>query len=295
MIKVGICVAYDWYLLEYSLPIIYEHADKICLSIDRDRISWSGNKFTFDETAFSEFIARTDKDKKIQLHEEDFHIVALTPMQNEVRQRNRLAAFMGDGGWHIQLDCDEYFVEFPRFVKYLKSLPEKNGDYNVCCLWVTLFKKVEGGFLYITPSSAAQFEYIQIATQRPLYENGRRNGNFNLYTNFLIIHQSWARSEDEISQKILNWGHANDFDLNQFDVLWKNLDHLNYKQLENFHPISPQIWGALNFHPATGIDELMKSFKNSDFPSLARWQLIRRNSRFMAKLEFLWKKITNGS
>ena len=51
-IKVGFCVAYDWELLKNSIPRVYNAADTICLSIDKNRTSWSGKKYDFDESAF---------------------------------------------------------------------------------------------------------------------------------------------------------------------------------------------------------------------------------------------------
>src|SRR6478609_4788130 len=114
-IKVGFCIAYDWYLLEYSLPLIYDASDTICLSIDANRTSWSGLKYSFDEEGFHALINRIDAKRKIQSLEENFHNASLTPMQNEIRQRNRMADFMGEGGWHIQLDCDEYFIDYEGF------------------------------------------------------------------------------------------------------------------------------------------------------------------------------------
>ena len=62
LIKIGFCVAYDWHLLRYSLPLIYDHADYICLSIDKDRISWAGEKFSFDENSFKSFVQAIDKE-----------------------------------------------------------------------------------------------------------------------------------------------------------------------------------------------------------------------------------------
>src|SRR4051812_40490040 len=120
-IKVGFCVAYDWYLLKNALPSIYASADLICLSIDSDRISWSGHPFAFDDDAFRAFVAEIDVQRKIVVFEDRFCIEGLTPMQNEVRQRNLVAAFVGMDGWHIQLDCDEYFLDFEQFVRYLRS------------------------------------------------------------------------------------------------------------------------------------------------------------------------------
>src|SRR5690349_14979672 len=98
-IKVGFCVAYDWYLLEYALPLIYADATVIGLSIDQDRISWSGNAYPFDEAGFKALITKLDPEKKIRVLEENYHLPDLTPMQNEVRQRNLMAKHLGEGGW----------------------------------------------------------------------------------------------------------------------------------------------------------------------------------------------------
>ena len=66
-IKVGFCVAYDWLLLKNSIPRIYANADEICLSIDKNRTSWSGKKYDFDEADFRNFITQIDKNNKIKL------------------------------------------------------------------------------------------------------------------------------------------------------------------------------------------------------------------------------------
>src|SRR5947209_19632592 len=118
-IKVGFCVAYDWNLLRYSLPAVYNHADVICLSVDKNRKSWTGRSYSFDSDRFHEFLRANDPLKKIRLYEDDFSISTLSPMENEVRQRNLIAEFMGKDGWHIQLDTDEYFNDFRGFVSYL--------------------------------------------------------------------------------------------------------------------------------------------------------------------------------
>src|SRR5688572_4515370 len=184
-IKVGFCVAYDWHMLNYSLPLVYDCADKICLSIDKAGISWSGSKFSFDRSAFNQLVERLDKLNKIVIIEDDYHRPDLSPMQNEVRQRNEIAKHLGEGGWHVQLDCDEYFPSFDRFVHYLNSLSrERTKKANVSCPWLVLFKRVEGGFLYVDPIVAENVEFMQIATREPAYEYGRRNGNFNIHTNF---------------------------------------------------------------------------------------------------------------
>jgi hypothetical protein len=288
-IKVGFCIAYDWYLLRYALPLVYERADQICLSLDKDRISWTGKKFKLDESAFQLFVREVDHYKKIQIQEEDFHLPALTAGQNEVRQRNRMAEYLGKGGWHIQLDCDEYFSNFSEFVSYLENLPERDRHRtSICCPLLTLFRKTENGYLYVLPASVDNVEYIQIATQEPHYEFGRRNGDFNIQTNFGIIHQSWARSDEEIKLKLSSWGHRQDFDGEKYFEMWKSVDQNNYATLQNFHPIQPNVWQALSFASAKDISGFIQNYDWRSFPSSTA-QLRQKNSRILAKF---WKIIS---
>lgn len=260
-IKVGFCVAYDWQLLAYAIPPIYQNADIICLSIDRDRISWSGNPFTWDEQGFKDLLQKIDPQQKIKLLEEDYHISTLSPMENEVRQRNCIADFMGPGGWHIQLDTDEFFLNFAGFVDYLETV-QTDRKVNVSCPWITLYKQTEDGFFYVKPDTYEQVEFIQIATQHPHYEYGRRNGYFNLHTDFALLHLSWARTEQEIAEKLNNWGHKNDFDTAHYFRLWQETNIDNFTSRKNFHHIHPEIWPRLDFLPAKSVAELL-SHKNA--------------------------------
>lgn len=283
-IKIGFCVAYDWHLLEYALPQVYASADLICLSIDKDRISWSGNAFAFVDDAFKSLVKKIDIQNKIRIYEDDFHLPSLTPMQNEVRQRNLMAKFMKDGGWHIQLDCDEYFIAFEKFVHYLKSLSLKNRRTNICCAWVTVYKKTDAGYLYILPKTKEQLEYIAIATLQPDYKFGRRNGDFNIYTDYTIVHQSWARPDEEILQKIKNWGHRDDFDVEEYFQKWKSLNKDNYQSYINFHPIQSEQWPSLQYLEARSMDDFIAKFSWSKFP-YSSFQLWLKNSRIIAKVK----------
>ncbi|HTH54669.1 MAG TPA: hypothetical protein VL728_01400 [Cyclobacteriaceae bacterium] len=289
-IKVGFCVAYDWQLLSYALPCVYAEADTIWISIDNERKTWAGNKYQWDEFAFNQLISSIDKLNKIKIYEDNFHSPGCSAGENEVNQRNKLAEKMGHGGWHVQLDCDEYFLHFGDFVGYLKSIPIKSRPVNVCCALVTLFKQVDSGFLYVTPSQTEDLEYIQIATRTPNYQYGRRNGYFNMYTNFLIVHQSWARAEEEIRQKIANWGHNKDFHQNEFLKKWKSLDSSNYRDLINFHPIDKSVWPRLQIQKSTDITDLIRSFAHVEFPKYKLWQLYFKNSLLISRIIALFKK-----
>lgn len=287
LIKIGFCVAYDWPMLKHALPLVYEWADNICLSIDKDRISWSGQHFDFDHKEFTSFIGSLDAHKRITIFEEDFHKPDLSPMQNEVRQRNRMAEQLGAGGWHIQLDADEYFINFATFIEYLQSLPKYSYHFNVCCPLITLFKSTKDGFLVIDPKNVENVEHIQIATRFPRYQYGRRNGYFNRYTNFQIVHQSWARSEEDIQQKINSWGHINDFKTKQYFQFWKSLSDTNFSSINNFHPTHPSKWPCLQFVKANNITEFIQQINKINFPSLSPIGLLLRNSRIYSKLREL--------
>jgi len=53
IIKVGFCVAYDWHLLRNSLPLIYPHADMICLSLDKNSRAWGGGNIHLMQNPFA--------------------------------------------------------------------------------------------------------------------------------------------------------------------------------------------------------------------------------------------------
>lgn len=292
LIKVGFCVAYDWHMLSHALPLVYSNADSIFLSVDKDRKSWAGKPFAWDGEAFRELIDSLDTHNKITLIEEDFHLQDLTPMENEVRQRNIMAERMGAGGWHIQLDSDEYFMNFGDFVKYLKGLSvDDRRMVNICCSLVTLFKQTEEGFLYVSPERKSSLEFIQVATRHPVYMYGRRNGHFNIYTNYKIIHQSWARSEAEILQKLNNWGHRDDFETRRFFDFWKTLTTENYKKVRDFHPTRPATWRKLMLVKAKNMAELVRGFDFEHYLMLSPMDLFFKNSRVFAKLRQLRNQI----
>lgn len=109
-IKVGYLVSYDYQLMEYSLPTVYQCSDQIYLAIDKNRKTWRGNTYELPNTFF-EWIKGVDKENKIHIYEDSFYFSNISPMELETRERNLLANFMGSGGWHIQIDVDEYFLD----------------------------------------------------------------------------------------------------------------------------------------------------------------------------------------
>ena len=156
---------------------------------------------------------------------------------------------MGEGGWHIQIDSDEYFNDFKSFTDFLKERnnllqnPEAN-PVEIHVQWITLFKKVEGGFLYVKDS----LDTIEVATNVPKYKYMRATRHSKkIITKYILLHQSWARDDDEIYTKITNWSHRDDSDNLAFFEFWKKINLTNYKEFTNLHENDPTKWNSLGF------------------------------------------------
>ncbi|SFC55920.1 hypothetical protein [Flavobacterium phragmitis] len=264
MIKVGFLVSYDFKYLYKSIPLVYNDADLIVLAVDKDRLTWSGNPLYIDPLFF-EWVAKFDTLKKIVIYEDSFFVPENTPSENDTRERNLLAKAMGEGGWHIQIDSDEYFNDFKSFTVFLKEKshflknPEKH-PVEIHVQWITLFKKVDDGFLYIKDSLDA----VEVATNYPKYKYMRATRHSKkIITKFILLHQSWARDDDEIYTKITNWSHRDDSDNIAFFEFWKNINLNNYKEFANFHENDPTKWKSLEFVSENEIDSL--KIKITDF------------------------------
>ncbi len=138
------------------------------------------------------------------------------------------------------------------------------------------------------PEVKANLEYIQIASLTPHYEHGRRNGYFNIYTDFKIMHQSWARPEKEILQKLSNWGHKLDFNSQEYFNKWKMLNADNYKSFRNFHPIKRDLWPSLEFGKGATVNQFISNFREESFISFSNIELFFKNSIFFSRLRSLF-------
>ncbi len=287
IIKVGFCVAYDWQLLKISVPLIYQHADLICFSIDSQRKTWSGIPYDFDQNDFETWINQIDLKKKILIFEGNFSNTVLSPLQNDNLQRNEMAKIMGPGGWHIQIDADEYILDFAGFCEYLKRLdPDpihgRKKGVNVCINLIPLLKFLGKG--YIAAGADENYEVAPFATNLPIYHAARRNGHFNHISPFFALHETWARDEKVLWDKLNSWGHRDDFNKESYYKLWQALDEANYKYIKNFHPIKGDTWPFLYFLPATSQEQLISFVKHSAPWKVKNLKLMWRNSRLIQGL-----------
>ncbi|MBD8083734.1 hypothetical protein [Chryseobacterium caseinilyticum] len=288
IIKVGYLLSYDYAYIFTSLQEIYNEVDSIVISYDAKNKTWAGNDVFIPQSFFSD-IKKLDVDNKIIFYEDHFYIAGMQPMELETRQRNMMAEKLGLDGWHIQIDGDEYAYDFSKLSdflrqnKFLLKNPE-NKPFNFQVNFVTLFKRDEKGFYVITPFE----EKCMLITNYPKYDYARlTNKGRTLPLDFYLIHQSWARDENEIVEKINNWGHKNDFDTTSFLELWKGLNAENYKDFKNFHPLDAPQWKEISFFPAKNISEFITLF-SKEYPQKKLQLDLSFTKKFKLKLKNLF-------
>lgn len=250
IVKVGMLVSYDYAYVKDSLPLIYPYVDYIAFAIDKDRRTWSGEKFQIPDSFF-DWVRDFDVDKKIHIYEDSFYVPSLKAIECDTRERNMLAQYMGQGGWHLQIDSDEYFLDFDRFSAYLRNL-DSSKNVLVYARWITIYKQNENDYFLIRTK-----ENFPVATNNPIYSTVRISEcEVNHYTDFEVLHQSWARSDEEIQLKLRNWGHNIDFDTQAYYQFWKATNRQTYRYMKSFHPLDPWLWPSLDYFEAYGIVDL---------------------------------------
>ncbi len=260
MIGVSYLLSYDYQYFFTSVKQLYPFVSKIVVAIDIDRLTWSGNSFEIPESFFEE-VKIFDTRNIIEFYFDKFYLPHLSPMECETRERNLVLAKLNKFKWKVQLDVDEYIYDFEKIVKYLEKYWYLTVFPNLTPVLfkgklVTLFKSLESGYLYI--DNDEQFNFITNQNQNLLARNNPLCSSFKF--NATVIHQSWAREEDEIWMKVLNWGHKNQFDAQKYISFWNQLNLENYKTKINFHPLKPSVWKELQYIESSSIDDLIVKY-----------------------------------
>jgi hypothetical protein len=270
---IGFLVAYDFNYLKQSIPCVYPEADKIVLALDQRRLSFTGQPFRFDE-AFKNWITEIDTDQKITWLEAPFYKEGLSPFEAVMAMRNQLLQAMQPADWYMQLDADEYLLDCKGFKHWLTTQKfPKEQIVQVRVAWKTIFKSVHQGYLLI----GGKPEYITIATNVPINTKERfHDAAHTITAPFTLLHQSWARDESEVLQKIKNWSHANDFDAMKFFGFWKKCTFKNYKYVRNLNPLHGPNWPCLELVWVKDIMGLIAFYRKypptfTDPPHLPLW------------------------
>lgn len=287
LIQTGFLVSYDYELLKNAIPPIYKESDTIFLALDKDRKTWNGANFEIPNSFF-QWVKEIDTESKIQWYEEAFYQPHLSTMECEVRERKMLAEKMGMGNWLIQLDSDEYFLNFPHFVDFLKKNihflknPEKH-KIQIMPFKINLYKRVEGGMLYVSKP-----DKFMAATNFPNYEVGRLTRERIIYVQDLVLHETISRSKEELKTKLENWGHNTDIDKESFLEKWEAVNENNYQEMRDFFYLKPEGWKKLSFMPGKTDEEIYQNFqKHQSEIAFSQWYLFQKNFGQWFKFKFL--------
>lgn len=274
-IQVGFLMSYDYDKLKKSIPPVYKGADEIFIALDKEYRTWSGQNFEVDEFFF-DWIKEIDVDNKIRLYRDDFYIPELSAIENDTRERHLLSLEMGIGNWLIQIDADEIFIDFEKFIKELRRRDKylenpKKTPIQIAGFLVHLYKYTENGVLYVN----APHKFM-LATNYPNYKSARQTKQRVIYTNTILLHETLCRTEDELRFKIENWGH--NIDVNEtFLEKWISVNEDNYKQYENFYYIEPERWKKLGYLKLQDNKGLVQMVENDRDFNISKTYLFFKN------------------
>lgn len=236
-------IAYDHeYLLE-SLPSYYEYADEILLGLDKRRRSWTGNEFSVAEEFFDHLQA-LDVSRKVRVVEDSFYQEGRTARWCEQFERNYLSRQVRKGNWLVSLDADEILLNAGEFFDFLGE--HEPDERCVMADAVVLFKELADDYLVVGSSGKAFTEPFPVATGRAEnFQMGRHTETNRWQSPLVALHKTFARSEDELIQKLRSWAHAEDFAVDSYFKLWQSIDENNFMYVKSLHPLIPSLWPEL--------------------------------------------------
>jgi len=257
-------ISYDADYLPNSIKTYYDYVDEIVLGLDKNRVSWSKNKFTFDESKLWTELNDIDSDGKITIIEEDF-VKSDKAIENDNFERNYLKE-QCSYDWIFSFDADEELLNAHDF--FVNYLPLVEKYYNTCDImmtWATPFKTIEDKTLVICENDGQAFlkEPQGVVTSKDsTYVFARwtdkcQSDSKKLMSPLIALHWSLCRSQKDLHQKINNIGHSDLVEQDPFYQLWSDLTLDNYTQYKNFKTsgMGPQ-WPSLQAIPT----EQLKSF-----------------------------------
>lgn len=274
-IHTGFLLSFDYEKLKKSIPPVYKDSDRLFIAIDKDFLTWSGNKFDVNDSFF-EWLKEFDKDNKIELYYDAFYVKGLTGIQMDTRERHMLSKKMGIGNWLIQVDSDEYILNFKDFVESLKKLnhfldnPEED-PIQVSGYHIDVYKYLDDGILYV--ENMCKF---LLATNYPNYKLARQTRERIIYVNTIALHESLSRSEEELEYKLNNWSHREDIN-SDFLTKWKKADKHNFKDIKDVFYLNPKQWETINYAATKDFTEITKYFEANPKMKISRGYIIRKN------------------
>lgn len=290
-IHVGFLLSYDYEKLKQSIPPVYKAADKIFIAEDSNKKTWSGNSFSVD-SSFYDWIKTFDVDKKIVFYRDNFYVPELTGIQMDTRERYMLSLQMGIGNWLIQVDSDEFFLDFETFVKQLRTYDyllenPKENRVQIAGFHIDIYKYLDEGLLYVKNSCK-----VLLATNYPNYKYARQTKERIIYVNSFTLHESLARSEEDLTYKINNWSHREDINPEFLDK-WKRANKENYREIEDVFYMNPTSnWKKLGYIPTKDCTEMKAYFDQDNELKMSNIYLFFKNFGQWFKYKGLFRKKT---
>lgn len=230
-------IAYDAHLLPSSIKSYYSYVDEIILGLDKDRISWSGNSFSFDEAKLWRELKAIDFDKKISIIEENFHPGNIA-IENDTYERNFLKEQCSNN-WILSFDADEVLINpYDFFIEFLPLIEPYVHKRDLLFTWFHPYKVINDEILYIAneDGSFCDTDTQDFSTMRDKTFTYCRwtNEQKKLKTPLAVLHWSFCRDDAQLEQKISNYGHSDKAAGDPFYEIRKSITLENYTNLRNF-------------------------------------------------------------
>ena len=256
-------ISYDADYLPASIRSYYEYVDEIVLGLDADRISWSGNSFTFDEGRLFSELSEIDRDNKITVVESNFHRSSV-PIENDTHERNYLKEQCSHD-WIFSFDADEVLVNAKSFFQDFCPLVENYKDVELMFTWFLLYKQLEDGTLIIADETRNHV-FKKDVQGFTAYKNSHTytycrwtNATKKILSPLAIAHYSFCRPEKELNVKINNFGHSVESKKDPFYDVQKQITLDNYESLYNFKTSNMGAqWPTLKYVRNSELNQFLK-------------------------------------
>lgn len=265
-------ISYDAEYLPESISRYYDYVDEIILGLDKDRITWSRNSFSFDEEALWAELSKIDGDNKIVVVEEDFH-QSNVAIENDNYERNFLKSFCSHD-LVLSIDADEHLLNAKTFFNNYCPIVEKyTNKLDVCMTWATPYKIIGDTALVICNLDGSPFfgenqGFMSNRNSTYVYarwtELSARGGN-RVISPLIALHWSLCREEDKLRQKVHNIGHSDIAEKDPFFNVWKSVTLENYSNYRNFKTsgLGTAQWPALRPVKVTDLEHYYLDFAES--------------------------------
>ena len=234
-------ISYDAHYLPKSIEKYYNYVDEIVLGLDKNRITWSKNSFSFDEQKLWSELSQIDGDGKISIVEEDF-VQSEVAIENDNYERNFLKDQCSHD-WIFSFDADEMLVNPKQFFYDFCPLVEDYREtHDICMTWATPYKEIGDTTLVIAEEDGSPFfgENQGVVTSKnntftyARWTDQSAAGTNRILSPLVALHFSLCRKSEDLHEKIHNIGHSNIVEEDPFYKIWSQVDMENYKQLKNF-------------------------------------------------------------